>query len=61
MAAVRTSLTAADLPENLRDLRGRGEDTIPVGFTWHKRPVPAARVPGEGGWDSASRARRQSH
>src|SRR5687768_1394559 len=52
MTAVRTSLTAADLPEDLRALRGRIEDAVPVGFNSHDRPVPAQRVPGVGGWDA---------
>jgi tRNA-splicing ligase RtcB len=52
MTAVRTSLTAADLPEDLRALRGRIEDAVPVGFHAHARPVPAQRVPGVGGWDA---------
>src|ERR1700741_4809883 len=51
MQAVRTSLTAADLPDDLAGLRGRIEDTVPVGFNSHPRPVPTARVPGVGGWD----------
>ncbi|WP_112263428.1 RtcB family protein [Lentzea terrae] len=36
MAAVRTSLTASDLPETLRDLRSRMEAVVPVGFGQHK-------------------------
>ena len=52
MTAVRTSLTAADLPEDLRALRARIEDTVPVGFKAHARPVSAQRVPGVGGWDA---------
>jgi tRNA-splicing ligase RtcB (3'-phosphate/5'-hydroxy nucleic acid ligase) len=51
MTAVRTSLTAADLPDDLRALRGRIEDTVPVGFNSHDRPVPTQRVPGVGGWE----------
>ncbi|GAA3686081.1 tRNA-splicing ligase RtcB [Lentzea atacamensis] len=36
MAAVRTSLTASDLPETLRGLRSRMEAVVPVGFAQHK-------------------------
>jgi tRNA-splicing ligase RtcB (3'-phosphate/5'-hydroxy nucleic acid ligase) len=35
MAAVCTNLTASDLPEDLRGLRGNVEATIPVGFSQH--------------------------
>ena len=35
MGAVRTSLTAADLPESLRAIRSDLEDAIPVGFAAH--------------------------
>jgi tRNA-splicing ligase RtcB len=37
MAAVRTSLTAADLPDDLRKLRLAIEDAIPVGRMSHER------------------------
>jgi tRNA-splicing ligase RtcB len=50
MSAVRTSLTAADLPDDLAGLRGRIEDAIPVGFRSHNNPVNHARVHGIGGW-----------
>ncbi len=36
MTAVRTSLTANDLPETLRGLRSRMEAVVPVGFGQHK-------------------------
>jgi tRNA-splicing ligase RtcB len=36
MAAQRTSLTASDLPESLKDLRLLVEEAIPVGFNDHK-------------------------
>ncbi|SDH13459.1 tRNA-splicing ligase RtcB [Lentzea fradiae] len=36
MTAVRTSLTASDLPDTLRGLRSRMEATVPVGFGQHK-------------------------
>ncbi|MDQ0379766.1 RtcB family protein [Amycolatopsis thermophila] len=52
MSAVRTSLTAADLPDDLGKLRRRIEDAVPVGFAMHRTPVNPARVPGTGGWDA---------
>ncbi|OZM73353.1 RNA-splicing ligase RtcB [Amycolatopsis antarctica] len=52
MSAVRTSLTAADLPDDLGALRGRIESRVPVGFNMHRTPVDPARVPGVGGWDA---------
>src|SRR5205823_9854691 len=39
MAAVRTSLTAGDLPDSLHDLRRELERTIPVGFSQHRDPI----------------------
>lgn len=51
MSAVRTSLTARDLPDDLGRLRRRIEAAVPVGFDMHKNPVNPARVPGVGGWD----------
>ncbi|MFC4004108.1 RtcB family protein [Prauserella oleivorans] len=51
MSAVRTSLTAGDLPDDLGRLRRRIEAAVPVGFDMHKQPVNPARVPGVGGWD----------
>src|SRR5215468_7104913 len=39
MGAVRTSLTAADLPESLRAIRSDLEDAIPVGFAAHDAQV----------------------
>ncbi|GHF63661.1 tRNA-splicing ligase RtcB [Amycolatopsis bartoniae] len=51
MSAVRTSLTASDLPDDLGRLRRRIESAVPVGFSMHKTPVDPARVPGSGGWD----------
>lgn len=39
MNAVRTSLTANDLPDNLYQVRSRIESRVPVGFNWHKRTV----------------------
>ncbi len=39
MAAVRTSLKAADLPDNLHGLRSELERAIPVGFHQHRDPI----------------------
>jgi tRNA-splicing ligase RtcB len=39
MAAVKTSLTAARLPDDLRDLRLRIEEMVPVGGRQHTTPV----------------------
>ena len=39
MAAVKTSLTAEDLPDDLRKLRLAIEDAIPVGRTSHESPA----------------------
>lgn len=51
MSAVRTSLTATGLPDDLGVLRRRIESRVPVGFGRHKTPVNPARVHGVGGWD----------
>ncbi len=42
MAAVRTSLGAADLPDDLRGIRRELERTIPVGFNQHRDPLERA-------------------
>ncbi|MEU9602868.1 RtcB family protein [Streptomyces sp. NPDC017979] len=55
MSAVRTSLTANDLPGDLSRLRSRIEQAIPVGRGMHAEPVDADGVYGFG--DSASPAR----
>ncbi|MEH0844250.1 RtcB family protein [Micromonospora sp. CPCC 205711] len=54
MSAVRTSLTAADLPDDLAPLRSAIEATIPVGFAKRDDPVDPRRVRGleQGGWDA---------
>ncbi len=39
MNAVRTSLKATDLPDNLYSIRRNIERLIPVGFNWHSRAV----------------------
>ncbi|MBK6870539.1 MAG: RtcB family protein [Kineosporiaceae bacterium] len=49
MAAVRTSLTAADLPGDLSRLRTAIEAAIPVGFAGHAEPVDVARLRPLGG------------
>ncbi|KUF17500.1 RtcB family protein [Streptomyces silvensis] len=53
MSAVRTSLTAADLPDDLSRLRSRIEQAIPVGRGMHEDPVEPGRFHGvaAGGWD----------
>lgn len=50
MSAVRSSLTASDLPDDLSRVRSAIESAIPVGFAAHKRPVRPAH--GTGGWES---------
>ncbi|MEE1940397.1 RtcB family protein [Streptomyces sp. TRM 70361] len=53
MSAVRTSLTANDLPGDLSRLRSRIEQAIPVGFGLHDEPVDPDRLPDSpaAGWD----------
>ncbi len=53
MSAVRTSLTASDLPDDLAPLRSAIEAAIPVGFAKHDRMVDPRRVRGleQRGWD----------
>ncbi|WP_329405371.1 RtcB family protein [Nocardia vinacea] len=60
MESVKTSLTAADLPDDLRSLRSRIEAAVPVGFHAHDNAVDTRkflgmRVPGANralrGWD----------
>ncbi len=43
MGAIRTSLTAADLPDDLGDLRWAFEEAVPVGFRGHDGIADAAR------------------
>jgi tRNA-splicing ligase RtcB (3'-phosphate/5'-hydroxy nucleic acid ligase) len=52
MSAVRTSLYAEDLPDDLGRLRRTIEDAIPVGFAMHDEAVNPKRVPGldQQGW-----------
>ncbi|WP_338703650.1 RtcB family protein [Streptomyces sp. Q6] len=53
MSAVRTSLTANDLPGDLSRLRAKIEQAIPVGRGMHDDPVDPGRLHGFGtaGWD----------
>ncbi|MFS8204787.1 RtcB family protein [Streptomyces sp. CWNU-52B] len=53
MSAVRTSLTANDLPGDLSRLRSKVEEAIPVGRGMHDSPVDPGRFHGlaTGGWD----------
>ncbi|MEW2547541.1 RtcB family protein [Streptomyces sp. NPDC047002] len=46
MSAVRTSLTAGDLPDDLSRLRSRIEGAIPVGRGLHDEPVDPAALHG---------------
>ncbi|NJQ07844.1 RtcB family protein [Streptomyces lonarensis] len=46
MSAVRTSLTADDLPEDLSRLRSRIESAIPVGRAMHDSAVDTSRLHG---------------
>lgn len=45
MSAVKTSLTADDLPDDLSGLRNKIEQTIPVGRGLHTDPVDRASCP----------------
>ncbi|RLU79453.1 RNA-splicing ligase RtcB [Streptomyces griseocarneus] len=53
MSAVKTSLTANDLPGDLSRLRSKIEAAIPVGFSMHDDPVDPRRLHGlpTAGWD----------
>ncbi|MFF3452723.1 RtcB family protein [Streptomyces sp. NPDC002730] len=53
MSAVKTSLTANDLPGDLSRLRAKIEQAIPVGRGMHDDPVDPGRIHGfpTGGWD----------
>lgn len=53
MSAVRTSLTAEDLPGNLSRLRSKIEQAVPVGRGMHDEAVDPARLYGlsAAGWD----------
>ncbi|NYF59473.1 RtcB family protein [Micromonospora purpureochromogenes] len=54
MSAVRTSLTAADLPDDLAPLRAAIEAAVPVGFAKRANPVDPRRIRGleQAGWDA---------
>ena len=39
MIALRTTLTASDLPDSLSRIRGQIERDVPVGFHWHDEPL----------------------
>jgi tRNA-splicing ligase RtcB len=54
MSAVRTSLTADNLPDDLGPLRAAIEDTIPVGFAQRDGDVNTRRIRRleQGGWDT---------
>src|SRR3954453_5094180 len=49
VGAVRTSLTAKDLPDDLRSVRHALERAIPVGFNEHRDPID--RPQDTGLWD----------
>ncbi|MFF4158085.1 RtcB family protein [Streptomyces sp. NPDC001678] len=53
MSAVKTSLTANDLPGDLSRLRSKIEEAIPVGFAMHDDPVDPRQLHGlpTAGWD----------
>jgi tRNA-splicing ligase RtcB len=53
MSAVRTNLTAEDLPDDLDPLRSAIEAAVPVGFNAHEEAVNPRRVHGlpTAGWD----------
>ncbi|MEV5648498.1 RtcB family protein [Nocardia sp. NPDC052254] len=44
MEAVKTSLTASDLPDDLHSLRSRIEAAVPVGFSAHNKAVDVTRL-----------------
>ncbi len=48
MVAVRTTLTATDLPDSLARIRGQIERDVPVGFNAHKHPVSSDRLGADG-------------
>ncbi|MFE9580272.1 RtcB family protein [Nocardia sp. NPDC006044] len=47
MESVKTDLTAADLPDDLRSLRSRIEAAVPVGFSAHDSSVNVTKLGGE--------------
>ncbi|WP_459549760.1 RtcB family protein [Nocardia sp. X0981] len=55
MESVRTDLTAADLPDDLRALRSAIEAAVPVGFAAHDHPVAVNKLaPGPSGVATAT-------
>ncbi len=54
MSAVRTSLTAGDMPDDLGALRSAIEAAVPVGFAQRDSAVDPRRIRGldQGGWDA---------
>src|SRR5437588_10792940 len=42
MAAVKTNLSARDLPDDLKRVRSALEAAVPVGFDQHREPTPQA-------------------
>lgn len=58
MEAVRTSLTATDLPDNLHALRSRIEAAVPVGFAAHDDSVNVNRLNAEVSGHQASNTQR---
>ena len=51
MEGVLTSLTAADLPDDLSAIRSRIEAAVPVGFRAHEDPVSVRKLGLDRGWD----------
>ncbi|GED97286.1 RtcB family protein [Gordonia crocea] len=52
MAAVKTDVTAADLPDDLSGMRSAIEAKVPVGRHGHDSPVNPDRLQAGGGWES---------
>ncbi|MFZ2238552.1 MAG: RtcB family protein [Gordonia amarae] len=52
MSAVRTDLTAEDLPDDLSGVRSAIEAAVPVGFQSHKSPVNVRTLRVGRGWDA---------
>ncbi len=52
MSAVRTDLTAEDLPDDLSGIRSAIEAVVPVGFRSHERPVNVRKLQVGRGWDA---------
>ena len=52
MSAVRTDLTAADLPDDLSGIRSAVEAAVPVGYRSHNSPVNVRTLRVGRGWDT---------